>query len=102
VIRDNEVYLGDGLYGSFDGYQIKLRAPRGYVDDEVFLDVITLAAFQQWLKALQGQNYEQTQEASRPEAGNHGYQDAPDRQDQAGGPQLSAGPLAAGADPTGA
>jgi hypothetical protein len=24
----NEIYLGDGLYASHDGYQIKLRAPR--------------------------------------------------------------------------
>lgn len=25
---DNETYLGDGLYASFDGFQIRLRAPR--------------------------------------------------------------------------
>lgn len=25
----NEIYLGDGLYASFDGWQIMLRAPRG-------------------------------------------------------------------------
>ena len=25
-----ETYLGDGLYASFDGYQIILRAPRRY------------------------------------------------------------------------
>jgi hypothetical protein len=24
----NETYLGDGLYASFDGWQVKLRAPR--------------------------------------------------------------------------
>ena len=52
MIRDDETYLGDGLYASFDGYQIKLRAPRGFADDEVFLDGQTLAAFQQWVAAL--------------------------------------------------
>lgn len=26
--ESGEVYLGDGLYASHDGYQIKLRAPR--------------------------------------------------------------------------
>jgi len=52
VIRDDETYLGDGLYASFDGYQIKLRAPRGFADDEVFLDGQTFAAFQQWVAAL--------------------------------------------------
>jgi len=26
--QDKEVYLGDGLYASFDGYAIRLRAPR--------------------------------------------------------------------------
>jgi hypothetical protein len=25
---NKETYLGDGLYASFDGYQITLRAPR--------------------------------------------------------------------------
>lgn len=33
-----ETYLGDGLYASFDGYQIRLRAPRGEGDHEVFLE----------------------------------------------------------------
>ncbi len=34
----SETYLGDGLYASFDGWQIKLRAPRGYEDHVVYLD----------------------------------------------------------------
>lgn len=33
-----EVYLGDGLYASFDGVSIRLRAPRGDGDHEVFLE----------------------------------------------------------------
>lgn len=36
--KDKEVYLGDGLYASFDGYQIKLRAPTGLNDQEVYLE----------------------------------------------------------------
>lgn len=35
---NEEEHLGDGLYASFDGYQIKLRAPRGYGDHEVYLE----------------------------------------------------------------
>ena len=34
----HETYLGDGLYASFDGWQIKLRAPRDGGDHEVFLE----------------------------------------------------------------
>jgi hypothetical protein len=33
-----EVYLGDGLYASFDGYQVILRAPREFVDHHVALE----------------------------------------------------------------
>ena len=37
-MSDRETYLGDGLYASFDGYQVRLRAPRDGVDHEVFLE----------------------------------------------------------------
>jgi hypothetical protein len=33
-----EEYLGDGLFASFDGWQIKLRAPRDNCDHEVYLE----------------------------------------------------------------
>ena len=33
-----EIYLGDGLFASFDGWQIKLRAPRDHGNHEVYLD----------------------------------------------------------------
>ena len=33
-----ESYIGDGLFASFDGYQIKLRAPRENGDHEVYLE----------------------------------------------------------------
>ena len=35
---DNETYIGDGVYVSWDGVQIKLRAPRPFGDSEVFLE----------------------------------------------------------------
>ena len=34
----DETYIGDGLFASFDGWQIRLRAPRGLEDHEVFLE----------------------------------------------------------------
>jgi hypothetical protein len=52
-MSQHEVYLGDGLYASFDGWQIKLRAPREGGDDVVFLeDGLTLEAFLQFLDTL--------------------------------------------------
>lgn len=34
----SEVYLGDGLYASFDGFSIKLRAPRENGDHWVAME----------------------------------------------------------------
>ena len=48
----NEIYLGDGLYASYDGYQICLRAPRGGHDHYVYLDALTLAAFEVFVKKV--------------------------------------------------
>lgn len=42
---ENETYLGDGLYASFDGYQIMLRAPRENGDHFVALEPSVYAAF---------------------------------------------------------
>lgn len=47
-----EVYLGDGLYASFDGYQIKLRAPRVPSDSEVFMEPAVVNAFLAYVKSL--------------------------------------------------
>lgn len=33
-----EIYLGEGLYASYDGYHIRLRAPRGEGDYVIFMD----------------------------------------------------------------
>lgn len=46
----NETYLGDGLYASFDGYQIKLRAPRDGGDHEVFLDESVFMALLRFMR----------------------------------------------------
>lgn len=35
---ENETYLGDGVYASFDGWQIWLRAPREGGDHRVALE----------------------------------------------------------------
>lgn len=49
---EQETYLGDGLYASFDGYQIRLRAPRFEGDHEVFLDRSVLVNFFHYLDTL--------------------------------------------------
>lgn len=35
---DGETYLGDGVYASYDGWQIQLRAPRSEGDHFVYLE----------------------------------------------------------------
>jgi hypothetical protein len=47
-----ETYLGDGLYASFDGWQIKLRAPREGGDHEIYLEPSVQQAFMQFLDTL--------------------------------------------------
>jgi hypothetical protein len=49
---ESETYLGDGLYASFDGWQVRLRAPRENGDHEVYLKQSTLQAFLEYLDAL--------------------------------------------------
>jgi hypothetical protein len=52
-MSERETYLGDGLYASFDGYQIRLRAPRENGDHEVFLeDGLTLQEFLKFIDTL--------------------------------------------------
>ena len=49
---NRESYIGDGLYVSHDGFQVKLRAPRGLDGDhEVYLDPSVLIEFVRWLYA---------------------------------------------------
>lgn len=47
-----EVYLGDGLYASYDGWQIKLRAPRSEGDHIVYLDQSVCIALAQYMESL--------------------------------------------------
>ena len=52
-MTERETYLGDGLYCSWDGLQIRLRAPREGGDHFVFLeDGLTLTAFLEFLETL--------------------------------------------------
>jgi hypothetical protein len=44
-----ETYLGDGLYASYDGWQIKLRAPQIVGDQEVYLEPAVLRAFEHFI-----------------------------------------------------
>lgn len=49
-----EVYLGDGLYASFDGFMFTLRAPRGDVDHWVGLEPSVMQAFLAFVIEKQG------------------------------------------------
>jgi hypothetical protein len=52
-MSQHEVYLGDGLYASWDGWQVKLRAPRENGDHVVFLeDGLTLKTFLEFIETL--------------------------------------------------
>ena len=41
----DEIYLGDGLYASFDGYQIWLRAPHEGGDHRVAMETSVFSNF---------------------------------------------------------
>lgn len=47
-----ETYLGDGLYASSDGYQIKLRAPRSEGDHEVYMEPQVIENFFRFVDSL--------------------------------------------------
>lgn len=44
-----EQYIGDGLYASFDGFQVKLRAPREHGDNVVYLEPGAMHEFWQFV-----------------------------------------------------
>jgi hypothetical protein len=46
------VYLGDGLYGEFDGYMVTLTAPRLGSTHYVGLEPEVMQSFLDWIKAL--------------------------------------------------
>jgi hypothetical protein len=49
---DKEVYLGDGCYASFDGWQVCLRAPRSEGDHVIYLEPTVLQSFEEYVKSL--------------------------------------------------
>ena len=49
-----ETYLGDGLYCSWDGWQIKLRAPREGGDHVVYLEPSVQIALVEFLERIAG------------------------------------------------
>ena len=63
-----EVYLGDGLYASHDGYRVMLRAPSISGDKCVFMKPQVLDAFLKYvegLKADAGREKERLDRAAR-------------------------------------
>jgi hypothetical protein len=49
------VYLGDGLYAEFDGFQVKLYASNGlHTTNVVYLEPSVLHAFFAWVTNLKG------------------------------------------------
>lgn len=48
----SEVYLGDGLYASFDGWQVKLRAAGDAHENVVYLEPQVLGEFQHYIAML--------------------------------------------------
>jgi hypothetical protein len=53
---DREEYLGDGVYVSFDGFAITLRAPREFGDHYVVLEpreLDALVAYAKRMRALE-------------------------------------------------
>jgi hypothetical protein len=47
--QGREEYLGDGLYASFDGWQVILRAPREGGDHVVALEPEVYRSLRNWL-----------------------------------------------------
>lgn len=59
---NRETYLGDGVYASFDGWQICLRAPRENGDHVVYLEPQLWVA----LSGYAGKCWPMTSEADAP------------------------------------
>lgn len=69
-MAEQETYIGDGIYASFDGWQIRLRTPRGMEDHEVFLEPGVWASLVEYVKSLNRADAEsvllESQAASAP------------------------------------
>jgi hypothetical protein len=55
---EHETYLGDGLYASFDGFMITLRAPRERGDHFVGLEPNVFAALVEYQRRVTAQTTE--------------------------------------------
>jgi hypothetical protein len=53
TIRGTNTYLGDGVYASFDGYQIWLRTPRENCWHEIALEPPVLEALDAYRRKLE-------------------------------------------------
>ena len=53
-LGDNRSYLGDGLYATFDGWQIVLRAPRSDGDHWVALEPETFTTLVRFAERING------------------------------------------------
>ncbi len=49
--QNAETYLGDGCYVSFDGYHVRLRAPRESGDHFVWLEPEVYRALLAWISS---------------------------------------------------
>jgi hypothetical protein len=58
-MAEKETYLGDGLYASFDGFMITLRAPREDGDHFVGLEPLVYAALLEFVKKLKAERGKQ-------------------------------------------
>ena len=47
---EREVYLGDGLYAKFDGWNFWLRAPRAGGDQHIAMEPEVLASFLEFVR----------------------------------------------------
>ncbi len=50
--QQDETYLHDGVYASFDGFQIKLRTPRDGGDHVIYLDGTTLECLETFVRSI--------------------------------------------------
>ncbi len=53
-MEERATYIGDGVYASFDGYQIKLSTERDGRDEVIYLDPETYASLVRFAKQFYG------------------------------------------------
>ena len=53
---EQETYIGDGVYASFDGYQIWLRAAGDCHENRIALEPAVYSSLRQYAKRIWGEN----------------------------------------------